>query len=103
MMAYKLLNWATSAGLAIALIGCGGGVDEQNAKTPLADTLDTATNTTDPGLMNVGGKIFCIPSPVQTAILIRKLGLPYEKNLPMPADAIDKLVTKAQRSLALGA
>lgn len=102
MMAYKFLNWAASASLAIALIGCGGG-GEHNGQTPKADTLDTAAKTTDAGLMNIGGKIFSIPSPVQTALLIKKLGLPYEKNLPMPPDALDKLVTKAQRSLALGA
>ncbi len=103
MMAYKFLNWAASASLAIALIGCGSGGDEHNGHTSNADTLDTTAKTTEPGLMVIGGKIFSIPSPVQTALLIRKLGLPYEKSLPMPADAMEKLVTKAQRSLALGA
>ncbi|MBK9759345.1 MAG: hypothetical protein IPO90_05060 [Flavobacteriales bacterium] len=103
MMAYKFLNWAASTSLAIALIGCGSGGDEHNGRTSNADTLDTTAKTTEAGLMVIGGKIFSIPSPVQTALLIRKLGLPYEKSLPMPADAIEKFVTKAQRSLALGA
>ena len=68
-----------------------------------ADSLDTATQRSETSLMKVGGRIFSIPSPVQTALLIRKVGLPYEKGLPMAADAAEKLVSKVQRSLALGA
>ncbi len=68
-----------------------------------ADSLNTATQETGSGLMKVGGKLFSIPSPVQTALLIRKLGLPYEKGLPLAAEASEKMATKSQRALALGA
>jgi hypothetical protein len=103
MMAYTSLKWSATAGFLIALSACGGGDEGHSGTVPKADTLDTVAKVNDAGLMNVAGKIFSIPSPVQTALLIRKLGLPYEKALPMRADAVDKMATKMQRALALGA
>lgn len=103
MKAYTFLKWATPIGLVIALSSCGGGDATQQTGVPKGDSLDTAANTGGAGLMNVGGRIFSIPSPVQTAVLIRKLGLPYQKDLPMPIAAAERMASKAQRALALGA
>ena len=103
MMAYTFLKWAAPLGLVIALSSCGGGDPTQQTDIPKGDSLDTSANSGGAGLMNVGGRIFSIPSPVQTAVLIRKLGLPYQKDLPMPTAAAERMATKAQRALALGA
>lgn len=103
MRSYTFLNWTTSFAVALTLLSCGGGADGSKDPGTKADTLDTSAQQTTTSLMKVGGKIFSIPSPVQTALLIRKLGLPYDKALPMPADATDKMASKLQRSLALGA
>ena len=103
MLSYTPLKWTASVAFALALLGCGGGADGTKDPSMKADTLDTSAQQTETGLMKVGGKLFSIPSPVQTALLIRKVGLPYEKGLPMPTDAAEKMTSKLQRALALGA
>lgn len=102
MLSYTPLKWTASMALAFALLGCGGGADGAKDAATKADSLDTVAQQSGASLMKVGGKLFSIPSPVQTALLIRKLGLPYEKALPMPTDAAEKMASKAQRALALG-
>ena len=103
MLSYTPIKWTASAALAIALLSCGEGADGAKDATAKTDSLDTATQRSETSLMKVGGRLFSIPSPVQTALLIRKVGLPYDKGLPMSADAAEKMATKLQRSLALGA
>ncbi len=102
MMVHNSLKWAVTAAISMLLLACGGGSTATDGQTPQADPLDTVRKT-DASLMKIGGKLFSIPSPVQTALLIRKLGLPYQKELPMSNEAVDKMATKAQRALALGA
>ncbi len=65
--------------------------------------MDTAAANTHGGVVKVGGQIVAVPSPVQTALLIKKLGLPYEKALPLEASILEKLATSDQHALALGA
>jgi hypothetical protein len=101
MMSHTSLNWAAAAALSLTLLGCGQ--DGSKGHDPKHEVLDTVAGPAENGVMNVGGKLFSIPSPVQSALLIRKLGLPYEKNLPMDAALVDKMASKVQRSLALGA
>ncbi len=103
MRPYTFLIWTTSFALALTLLSCSGGADGSKDPGTKADTLDTSAQQTTTSLMKVGGKLFSIPSPVQTALLIRKLGLPYDKALPMAVDAPEKMASKLQRSLALGA
>lgn len=103
MLSQAHLKWTASAAIAIALLGCGGGADGAKDPSAKADSLDTATQQSETSLMKIGGRIFSIPSPVQMALLIRKVGMPYEKGLPMTAEVADKMATKDQRALAMGA
>lgn len=84
------------------LAACGGPADDATGRTQQADTLDVTPPNTDGGLMKVGGKLISIPSPVQTALLIHKLGLPYEKGSPLALDAAAKYTSRSRRALALG-
>lgn len=52
--------------------------------------------------MKVGGKLFSIPSPLQTALLIRRSGMPYAKEMPLATEAAAKFAAKQQRALGLG-
>ncbi len=74
--------------------GCGNEQgNSDNDKKP-HDTLGP--------VVQVGGKVFCIPSPVQTAQLIKKIGAPYDnKMLNSPKNATS-YSTKFQRALNLG-
>ncbi len=102
MPSYTPLKWTASAALAFALLGCGGSAEGTKDPAAKTDSLDPTAQQSATNLMKVGGKLFSIPSPVQTALLIRKVGLPYEKELPMSAGAAEKMASKSQRALALG-
>jgi hypothetical protein len=102
-MAHTYLKSALAAALVLALQACGGDQQPSEGQPSDSDSLDTAASTTDGSVMKVGGQIVAVPSPVQTALLIKKLGLPYEKELPLEAGVLEKLATSDQHALILGA
>jgi hypothetical protein len=48
------------------------------------------------------GKIFSIPSPIQTSLLIKGLNVPFNSSLLSPADNLDSYSTEYQQALNLG-
>lgn len=92
-------TWAAVLTAGLLLAGCGGG-DQGDPQQAPADTL--ALPADDEGLLKVGDKLFSIPSPVQTALLIREIKAPYESALPYSTDSIARFATKDQQALALG-
>ncbi|MFH1004275.1 MAG: hypothetical protein V1781_02080 [Bacteroidota bacterium] len=52
--------------------------------------------------MGIGGKIFIIPSPIQTAMIIQKSGVPYNKEILNKANKSSSYSTKFQKCLNLG-
>lgn len=98
-------NWkpAVLAGFSLALMACGGSGTDTSGTTTGADTLDTtARSTREGGIVKVGGKLFSIPSPVETAMLIHRSGISYNKDLPLPLDKADGFTTRTAKALALG-
>lgn len=91
--------WAAAMTIMLLLGACGGSGDSDPVKAP-ADTLSTAVE--GDGLVKVGDKLFSIPSPMQTALLIRELGMPYDNKLALPTDSIARFTTKEKQALALG-
>lgn len=89
-------------GLAFTLIlaACGGPGPEGDVQR--TDSLATGQEDKQSEIIGVGGKLFSIPSPVQTALAIRKAGLKYQKDLTIPLEKGEVLTTKAAQSLALG-
>lgn len=102
MIALTPLKCAVPLAVLLLLSGCGGAPNGDGKDAGTADTLDT-TPKADAGLMKVGGKLFSVPSPLQTALLIKKLNLPYKKELPLALEAMDKMATNAQQALGMGA
>lgn len=92
--------FAFALGVSVFLASCGGADTTTNATT--TDTLAVDTTAKETNVMNVGGKIFSIPSPVQTALAIRKAGLKYQKDLTAPLDKAGTSVGKAGQSALLG-
>lgn len=89
-------------GLGLLLSGCGGGNDHDGHDHG-TDTLSTQENADGQQVLNVGGKVFNVPSPVQTALAIRKAGLKYQKDLTLVVEKGDAATGKVQQSLLLGA
>ena len=93
--------WTSALGLGMMLAACGGGGTGDVTNAAKSDSL-TSTKPQASGLLNVGGKIFSIPSPVQTALFIQDLGLPYNNALPISTDSISRFTSKGMKALALG-
>ncbi|MCB0763547.1 MAG: hypothetical protein R2815_09175 [Flavobacteriales bacterium] len=87
--------------LCLFLFACGGqqnGDHEGTTKDTLA--ADPEPNAVE--MVNIGGKLFNVPSPAQTAIAIRKAGLKYQKDLTAPLEKGETVTGKLAQSMALG-
>ncbi len=93
-------QFAFALGLGLLMVSCGG--SGTSTTDNAADTLAVDTTPKETELLNVGGKLFSIPSPVQTALAIRKAGLKYQKDLTAPLEKGDATVGKVAQSTALG-
>ena len=103
MIRQHIVKFNLAVALSLGLIACGGGGANGDGKGNGADTLDTVVqNPGNGGVMKVGGRLFNIPSPVETALMIRKAGLAYQKDLPLAIEKADALTSKMSRGLALG-
>lgn len=78
-------------------LGCNSGKDKANDPDEMSDS-DTAKTA----LLNIGGEIISIPSPIQTAFLINKVGLPFNKEMLNPSNKLTSYSTKFLKALNLG-
>lgn len=70
--------------------------DDEN-KEDLVETTDTVRS-----VVNVGGELFSVPSPIQTAILIQKSGVPYDKSVLSTSNKVNTYSTDYSRAINLG-
>lgn len=80
----------------LSFTGCGGGENKETEKANAK--LDSARAT----LFQVDDELFSIPSPVQTAALIKKVGANYDKEMLNSAQKAATYSTRVQRALNLG-
>lgn len=81
--------------LVIGLTSCGGGNDKESIDKEALDP--TASLNT-----NFDGKIFSIPSPVQTAMLIKDLKLPFDGNMLNAVENSKNYSTEFSQAINLG-
>lgn len=89
----SIISVATVASLTTS---CGGG-DESNEETTLE-----AVDSNKTQLLNINGEIFSIPSPIQTAMLLKKASTNYNTGILNSPDNASKYSTRYQKSLNLG-
>lgn len=77
--------------------GCGGDSDKTDDENGGAK-VDSARAT----LFQVGDELFSIPSPIQTAVLIKATGANFDKEMLNDASRAATYSTRVQRSLNLG-
>gem|GEM_PF-91436 len=100
MGAFNSTSITLGLGLSLLLAACGGGGDTGDGTG--TDTLATDTLPKETELLTVGGKVFSIPSPVQTAFAIRKAGLKYQKDLAAPLEKGETLTGRMAQAAVLG-
>ncbi|MEO0405221.1 MAG: hypothetical protein AAF193_10150, partial [Bacteroidota bacterium] len=87
----------------IALASCGGSDDPQETKTPEEPVIEVNNdNAVGGSVVKMDGEIFSIPSPVQTAILFKKLKVPYHSDILNSLDNAPTYTTRFQKALNLG-
>lgn len=78
---------------------CGGG---QQGEAGSADTLQVQPPAKESELIGVGGKFFSVPSPVQAALVIKRAGLKYRKDLTAPLGKGGAMTARMAQALMLG-
>lgn len=85
--------------LAVAfLTSCGDPKKDDGNKDELVETVDTVKTS----VVNVGGELFSVPSPIQTALLIQKSGITYDKAILHSSNKVNTFSTDYAKSINLG-
>lgn len=99
MTVHKVYMWPATLLLAFGLAACGG--PGQQGQADVAEDT-TAAQTEGSNLLKVGDKLFSIPSPVQTVLLIHQMKTPYASGLPLAPERVGQFASKESQALALG-
>ncbi len=91
-----LMTIVAFATITLVTTSCGGG-EENNEETVLE-----AVDSNKSQMLNINGEIFSIPSPIQTAMLLRKASANYNLSILNNPDNASKYSTRYQKSLNLG-
>jgi murein L,D-transpeptidase YcbB/YkuD len=75
---------------------CGGNEEEKIDKV-IQNKMDSSNIA-----IGVSGRVFIIPSPIQTEMLIQKSGATYNKNMLNETNKVNSYSTKFQKCLNLG-
>lgn len=77
------------------LYSCSSGKNNEKDNIEENDTIKTT-------VLNVGGELFSIPSPAQTAILVQKSGIVYDKTVLSSANLVNNYTTDFMRAMNMG-
>jgi hypothetical protein len=97
----RFFGTLTVAASTLFFASCGEAETEDPGKTgpkPVV-AVDTAQTV---GLVNIGGQVFVIPSPIQTADLISKANAPFDSDLLNPTENSTKYSSNFKKALNMG-
>ena len=80
---------------ALLAAGCNNGNKKDSDDVPPVDSTQST-------ILNVNGEIFSIPSPIQTAFLIKSTGAAYDKKILNPANKSAGYSTNFSKGVNLG-
>ncbi|HTA61965.1 MAG TPA: hypothetical protein VK835_05895 [Bacteroidia bacterium] len=98
--AFKIASYAVFSLSALLITSCGGG-DKKKGENTEAIQEDTA-KAVSAGVINIGGEMFSIPSPLQTAMLIQGAGAGYDKSILNSKENLGQYATDYSKALNLG-
>jgi hypothetical protein len=82
----------------VALVSSCGDDKNDDDKDDLIETQDTVKTA----VLNIGGELFSVPSPIQSALLIQKSGITYDKSILNLPNRVNTYATDYSRALNLG-
>jgi hypothetical protein len=85
--------------IAFLVVGCG---DSQQAIVIDEEEEEEEVDRSRSNLLKVDGKLFVIPSPIQTALLFKEIGSNYNKEMLVSPKGADAFPTRFQKALNLG-
>ena len=77
---------------------CGG----DKGKTSSEEVQEDTAKVVSGAVLNIGGELFSIPSPLQTAMLIQKTGSPYDKSILNTKENMHQYATDFAKAINLG-
>jgi len=83
--------------LSAVTVSCSDSNEEED-KEDLIDASDTIKSA----VVNIGGELFSVPSPIQTAMLIQKTGITYDKSVLNIANKVNTYATDFSKAMNLG-
>ena len=94
----KWIGYSGAVALAaIFMVGCVSDVKKEGGEENAA-----VVDSSETKLMSIGGSMFSIPSPIQTAMLIEKSGSDYNKGFLNDPKKVTTYATNYQKALNLG-
>jgi len=84
--------------IAVSLFSSCGNKKEESGKDDIVEIADTVKTS----VLNIGGELFSVPSPIQTALLIQKSGISYDKSTLHASNKVNTFTTDFSKSLNLG-
>ena len=98
----KNLLLTSAAGVVITVLLLGGCKNNNQANEKALQTNAPKVDSNNATLLKINNQIFSIPSPIQTALLVKKSGYAYNKQILNPSDNYSKYDTKYKKALNLG-
>ncbi len=96
---FKSQVFALSA-VAVFAFSCGG--EESTVETVETETVTEKKDPNKAQLLEIDGKVFSIPSPIQTALLIKKAGTNYNKDMLNTPSKVTNYSTNFKKAINLG-
>lgn len=66
------------------------------------DVDDQDANESTSKSLSVDGRVFSVPSPAQTALMLKSLGKGYDKELVVDPSLLEKMTSKGEKALMMG-
>ena len=91
--------WPLAAAL-VVLVACGGGESGQQDTLNVPDSADSAAQAER--MRKTRNIFYNIPSPMETAALLRKAGAEYDKDILNDVKNVDRYTAASKQALNLG-
>lgn len=89
--------------ISLVFSSCGSGGEEKPVMEPEEVSLDEAnSNAMGQSLLKIDKEIFSLPSPVQTAILLKKNAIEYNEDLLNSTESEKRYINRFQKALNMG-